>query len=61
MKPLDVSGLPGKEAPYYFVGSLVDKKHLDILTDDKHAGSTVLTDDYAPVENLLKYVVNRWK
>ncbi len=58
-RPLDLSGLPGAEEPYEFEGCLLNEKHLAVLTDDKHGGSFVLTDDHAPVENFLLPVVSR--
>ncbi len=59
LRPLDLAGLPGKESPYDFEGMLLGEDLLKVLTDDKHL--LILTDNYAPVENLLEYVVNRWK
>ncbi len=59
MRPLDLTGLPGDAAPYEFTGSLLTQEHLASL--EEKSGRLVLTDDYAPVENLLEYVVDRWK
>ncbi len=61
MQPLDLEDLPGEEDPYDFEGSQLTKEHLGILTDDQHAGRMILLDNHAPVENLLQYVVDRWK
>jgi len=61
LRPLDVEDLPGPAEPFQFEGSRLTEEHLRILTDSHHAGSTVITDDYAPVENFLKYVVNERK
>ena len=60
LRPLDLSGLPGEDDHSRFSGTVLKKDSLDILTDDKHAGRLVLTDDFAPVEYLLRPVVQRW-
>ena len=60
LRPLDLTGLPGDDEQSSFSGTVLIKDHLDILTDDKHAGRLVLTDDFAPVEYLLRKVVQQW-
>jgi spermidine synthase len=61
LRPLSVDDLPGSEEPYIFEGSQLSPEHLRILTDDRHSGADLLTDDKAPVENLLRFVVNSRK
>jgi MFS family permease len=63
MKPLDLTGLPGKAAPYEYTGCTLTADHLASLEEKTmwHGSPMVLEDNFAPVENLLEYVVNRWR
>ena len=51
----DLSDLGSREGEMKFTGSLLNERHLKTLA--KRSNGIVLTDDYAPVENLLEVVV----
>ena len=59
LQPLDLKDLGEREdeLEVAFEGSLLEPKHLTWL--EEKAKGIVLTDDYAPVENLLEVVVRR--
>jgi MFS family permease len=55
MEPLDLTELGAREGVRPFTGTILSAEHLAHL--ERRSGGIVLTDDYAPVENLLKDVV----
>jgi hypothetical protein len=57
LAPLDLAELGQREGEEKFEGSLLTEEHLAQLREKSHG--VVLTDDYAPVEYLLKEVVRR--
>ena len=57
LAPIDLAELGQREGEEKFEGSLLTEEHLAQLREKSHG--VVLTDDYAPVEYLLKEVVRR--
>jgi len=56
MRPLDLTGVPARiRVKYAYTGVLLDAPRLDALV--AQAGAPILTDDFAPVENMLAPVV----
>jgi len=55
LRPLDVAQLGERKGEEKFKGSVLNKAQIDTL--DRRSRNIVLTDDYAPVENLLDLVV----
>ncbi|MFH0981953.1 MAG: fused MFS/spermidine synthase [Planctomycetota bacterium] len=59
-RPLDLSAVPDAiRRTHEFPGDVLSSQRLDELVE--RSGGIVLTDDYAPVENLLAEVVRRFK
>ena len=57
LRELPVEDLPTEQGPTAFLGSRLSAE--DIQTLRERSGGLVLTDDHAPVEQLLKDVINR--
>jgi spermidine synthase len=57
LRELDVSKLGEGPGEVAFEGSQLEPEHLTLL--EERSGGMVLTDDYAPVENLLEVVVRQ--
>jgi len=57
LQPLDLGDLGARPGEPHFGGSLLTREQIDHLR--RQAIDITLTDDYAPVENLLEIVVQR--
>ncbi len=57
LRDLDLAELGSRTGEKTFDGSLLEEKHIKVLVE--RSQGIVLTDDYAPVENLLAVVVKR--